>query len=138
MNVSSKRLTYSEFRPPLILVTLRRRSTSPRRGYDISHAPQWSESWAYDLMGRAVKEQRVTNAVTKTTTYTYYMDGSVASIIYPSGRTITYGYDAVTRPVSAVDSANSINYVTAALYSPAGGLASLQNGAALISKFFYT
>jgi RHS repeat-associated protein len=94
-----------------------------------------SESWAYDLMGRAVKEQRVTNAVTKTTTYTYYMDSSVASVVYPSGRTITY--DAVTRPVSAVDSANSINYVTAALYSPAGGLASLQNGAALISKFFY-
>jgi RHS repeat-associated protein len=96
-----------------------------------------SESWAYDLMGRAVKEQRVTNGVTKTTTYTYYVDGSVASIIYPSGRTMTYGYDAVTRPVSAVDSANSINYVTAALYSPAGGLASLQNDAALVSKFFY-
>ena len=96
-----------------------------------------TESWAYDLMGRPVKEQRVTNGVTKTTAYTYYMDGSVASIVYPSGRTITYGYDAVTRPVSAVDSANSINYVTAALYSPAGGLASLQNGAALISKFFY-
>jgi RHS repeat-associated protein len=96
-----------------------------------------SESWAYDLMGRAVKEQRVTNGVTKATTYTYYMDDSVASIVYPSGRTITYGYDAVTRPLSAIDSANSINYVTAALYSPAGGLASLQNGAALISKFFY-
>ena len=96
-----------------------------------------SESWAYDLMGRVAREQRVTNGVTKTTSYTYYLDGSIATIVYPTGRTITYGYDAMTRPVSAVDAANLINYVTAATYSPAGGLASLQNGAALISKFYY-
>ena len=36
-----------------------------------------------------------------------------------------------------MDAANSINYVTNALYYPAGGLASVQNDAALISKFYY-
>jgi len=96
-----------------------------------------SEFWAYDPMGRVAREQRITNGVTKTTSYTYNLDGSVATVVYPSGRTISYGYDAVTRPVSAADTANGINYVTSATYFPSGGLSSLQNGSSLISKFYY-
>jgi hypothetical protein len=37
-------------------------------------------------------------------------------------RPVQTGY-VVKPPVSAIDAANSINYMTAALYSPAGGLA---------------
>lgn len=95
-----------------------------------------SESWAYDQMGRVVKEQRTTNAVTKTTSYTYNLDGSIATVTYPSGRVITYSYDALTRPVSAVDVANSINYVTGASYSPVG-IASILNGSSIVSQYYF-
>jgi YD repeat-containing protein len=35
-------------------------------------------------------EKRTTNNITKTTSYTYNADGSLATITYPSGRVITY------------------------------------------------
>lgn len=95
-----------------------------------------SESWAYDQMGRVIKEQRTTNSVTKTTSFTYNLDGSVATMTYPSGRIITYSYDALTRPTSAVDVANSIDYATSATYSPVG-LTSVHNGSSLVSQFYF-
>ncbi|HXN72919.1 MAG TPA: hypothetical protein VN861_10250 [Candidatus Acidoferrales bacterium] len=96
-----------------------------------------SESWAYDKMGRELAEQRTSNSITKNTAYTYNLDGSLATLTYPSGRIITYAYSAAARPLSAIDTANSINYATSALYSPAGGLSSLTNGASLISTLYY-
>jgi YD repeat-containing protein len=96
-----------------------------------------SESWAYDKMGRELAEQRTCNSITKNTAYTYNLDGSLATLTYPSGRIITYAYSAAARPLSAIDTANSINYATSALYSPAGGLSSLTNGASLISTLYY-
>jgi len=42
------------------------------------------------------------------------------------------------RTLSAVDTANSINYATAAHYSPAGALASLANAASVVSTLFYS
>jgi len=35
-----------------------------------------SESWSYDKMGRPLADQRVTNSITKTATYSYFLDGS--------------------------------------------------------------
>ncbi len=69
-----------------------------------------SESLSYDKMGREWGEQRTTNGVPKTTGYTYNLDGSLATLTYPSGRTITYAYNAAEQPTSAIDTANSINY----------------------------
>ena len=82
-----------------------------------------SEAFAYDKMGRPLSEQRISNSVTKNTTYTYNLDGSVATLTYPSGRTIAYTPDAACRPLSAVDTTNSINYATATTYAPQGALA---------------
>jgi YD repeat-containing protein len=89
-----------------------------------------SEGGSYDKMGRELTHQRVTNAITKNTSYTYNLDGSLATLVYPSGRTITYAYDAAARPVSALDTANSINYATAGTYAPQGALAGLTMGQA--------
>ena len=77
-----------------------------------------SEVWSYDQMGRVLIEKRITNGLTKTTSYTYNLDGSLATITYPSGRVITYTPSAADRTLSAVDTTNSINYATGALYSP--------------------
>jgi RHS repeat-associated protein len=40
-------------------------------------------------------------------------------------------------PVSAVDSANNVDYATGAIYSPHGALLSLSNGSNLLSTYYY-
>ena len=94
-----------------------------------------STTWCFDKMGRASSEQRSINiagltpgAVTKLITYTYNLDGSVATVGYPSGRTISYGYNSAGRALSAVDQANGINYATGATYAPQGALAGVTYG----------
>ncbi len=96
-----------------------------------------SEAWSYDKMGRPLTDQRTTAGITKNTSYTYNLDGSLASLTYPSGRTITYMPDAAGRTVSAVDSTGPINYATAATYAPQGALASVQNGSSLSSTYIF-
>jgi RHS repeat-associated protein len=95
-----------------------------------------TESWSYNLMGQVVTARRTTNSVTKDFTYGYNLAGGVTSIAYPTARTITYAYNAAAQPVSAVDS-GGINYATGAVYAAHGGLASLTNGASLVSTYFY-
>jgi RHS repeat-associated protein len=85
-------------------------------------------AWSYDAAGDVLTEQRTIGNVTETTSYTYNLDGSVASITYPSDRTVVYTYSNAERPLSAVDPVNSINYATGAIYSPLGILASVIYG----------
>ncbi|MGH9530767.1 MAG: RHS repeat-associated core domain-containing protein, partial [Terriglobales bacterium] len=88
-------------------------------------------SWSYDPEGATLTEKRTligSSAITKTTSYTYNLDGSLATLVYPSARTVTYTPSAAGRTLSAVDVANSINYATNALYAPHGALSSLKNG----------
>jgi hypothetical protein len=80
-------------------------------------------SWSYDAIGNVQEEKRTTNSITKSFVYTYNRDSSIATIQYPSGRKITYQPGDAQRPLSAVDSTNSINYVTSAHYAPQGALA---------------
>jgi RHS repeat-associated protein len=82
-----------------------------------------STEWAYDAMGRVLIEHRTIGSVTNSIEYTYNLDGSAETITYPSGRTITYTVSAAERPLSAVDTANSINYALDATYAPQGALA---------------
>lgn len=96
-----------------------------------------TEAWSYDAMGRALNDQRTTNSITETFTYGYNYDGSVASILYPSGHTITYSPTIISLPVSAVDSTSGINYATSSSYAPFGSLNSLSNGAYLLSTNYY-
>lgn len=79
-------------------------------------------AWSYDALGRIATRRQTIGSLAKNTGYSYNLDGSMATITYPSGRTYTYGYSAAGRALSLVDSANSINYVTSATYVPAGGM----------------
>lgn len=87
-----------------------------------------AEAWSFDSMGRAVADRRTTNSVTQQFNYEYNYNGSTKSVTYPSGRRVDYTYNAAGRTVSAIDTANSINYVTQATYGPHGALASAKNG----------
>jgi RHS repeat-associated protein len=88
-----------------------------------------TESWAYDKMGREWGEQRTINSVTKTTSYTYNLDGTLATQTYPSGRLITYTVNAASQLTSAEDVANGIPYVSNAFYAPTGAIAIYNAGA---------
>jgi RHS repeat-associated protein len=106
-----------------------------------------SESWAYDTMGRTIVQSRTTNSITKTTGYTYNLDGSVATLTYPSGRVVTYTPDTAGRPSSLMDNTTSVYYATGTCangvsgngicYAPQGGVAQVQYGTSLVSTHIY-
>jgi RHS repeat-associated protein len=56
-----------------------------------------SESYEYDAMGRETKCTRVIGTNTYITTYSYTLDGRIASITYPSGRIVNNSYDSLGR-----------------------------------------
>jgi len=84
-----------------------------------------SEAWAYDKMGREIGEKRTTNVIAKNTSYTYNLDGSLATLTYPSGRIISYSYNGAARPTQALDNANGISYASNGFYAPSGALMTL-------------
>jgi RHS repeat-associated protein len=96
-----------------------------------------AEAWNYDSLGRVLRDRRTTNSKTLNTDFTYNLDGSIATEIYPSGRTITYTPGAAGRPLEAKDIANSINYVTAATYAPHGALYQFTNGGSISGAITY-
>ncbi|MGH9891034.1 MAG: hypothetical protein ACREA0_03425, partial [bacterium] len=87
------------------------------------------EAWSYDVMGRVLTSRRTTNGVTKDFSYTYNLDGSVATLTYPTGSTITYNYNAAGRALSA--SGGGTSYASNAAYAPHGALATLRHNADL-------
>ncbi|MGH9356598.1 MAG: hypothetical protein ACRD10_10760, partial [Terriglobia bacterium] len=82
-----------------------------------------SESWTYDSMGRVATDQRSTNGVAKTMSYSYNLDGTLKTLTYPSGRVMTYQVGGAELPVSAAD--NTTTYASGATYAPQGGLATV-------------
>jgi RHS repeat-associated protein len=99
-----------------------------------------AEAWSYDItagVGWKLTDARTTNSVTKSSIVQNNLAGSAATLTYPSGRIITYAFDAAARPLSAIDSTGPINYATAAAYAPTGALSSLTNGASLVSTLYY-
>jgi RHS repeat-associated protein len=104
-----------------------------------------AEAWSYDItagVGWKLTDVRTTNGVTKSTVAQNNLAGSVTSLTYPSGRTISYtlstsGTGTAGRLSSALDSTGPINYATGATYAPPGGLSSLANNASIVSTYFY-
>jgi RHS repeat-associated protein len=96
-----------------------------------------NESWSYSMTtGTQTTEQRTTNGILRTTTYSYDLAGDLTSLTYPSGRIVNYTVDNVARPTSAADS--STTYASAGLYAPTGGLCYLKyNGGAFIETDTY-
>lgn len=86
-------------------------------------------AWSYDAVGRIVTHQQTIAGFTKSIVSSYNLDGSIASITYPSGRTYTYGYDGAQHPTSLVDSANNISFVSNTQYNAPGLLTSAVHGA---------
>jgi RHS repeat-associated protein len=86
-------------------------------------------AWSFDSMGRVAKRQQKIGTVTKSIGYTYNLDGSVATMTYPSGRVYTYGYNNAGETTSLADTAKSINFFSSALYAPPGLLTSGVHGA---------
>jgi RHS repeat-associated protein len=94
-------------------------------------------SWSHWPMGWVAEESRTIGNVNETTGYNYNLDGSVASIAYPSGHTVNYTYSGARRALSAVDSAGAANYITAARYTPPGQLAAASQGANILTANSY-
>src|SRR5260221_9052483 len=90
-------------------------------------------SYTYDILGRLTTETRSLTgannpAIPKTVSYDYNLDGSLYKLHYPSGAAVTYTPDSAGRMLSAVDSGNSINYVTGATYGPDSALTGFVSG----------
>jgi RHS repeat-associated protein len=96
-----------------------------------------SESWCYDKMGRVLTDQRTTNGLAKSTTYAYlpYVDGSINTVTYPSGRVVTYTTGKAERLLTASDS--SATYASGVVYAPQGAIAELVNNTNLSSTEIY-
>jgi RHS repeat-associated protein len=101
--------------------------------------PAGSEAWSYDPMGRPLTDRRVTNAITKNTSYAYlpYLDGSINTLTYPSGRTLTYSTGGAEWPLSVQDNSTNVYYAASAHYTPSGALSSIASGSSITSAFFY-
>ncbi len=64
----------------------------------------------------------------KPISYAYDYNGATSTLTYPDSRIVTYTYNNVAQELSAVDTANSINYATGGTYAPPGGLSALTLG----------
>jgi len=83
----------------------------------------------HDPMGRvSVTYQNPPGFNSRQFSFSYYLDGSLQSITYPSGRKITYGVNSAGRYTSVTD-ADGTNYATNAHYAPFGGLTGMSLGA---------
>jgi RHS repeat-associated protein len=89
-----------------------------------------SESWSYDPMGRMLTDQRTTNAIAKTTSYSYDYNGDTSTLTYAGGRTVTYTYNNAAQATSLADTVNNITYATGGAYAPQGALSALALGPA--------
>jgi len=91
-----------------------------------------ASAFSYDAMGRPIERRANKGSVAKTysVNYTYYKDGSVNKLTYPSGDIVTYTEGGAGRVTQVNDSSN--NYVgysgSPATYSPHGALATMVNG----------
>lgn len=94
-----------------------------------------SETWSFSVPLSTEIDQRTTGGIPKTVTDVNNLDGSQATINYPSSRVVTYTPGAAGRALAVKDTTN--NYVTGALYAPPGLPSSFTNGASLVSTFYY-
>lgn len=85
-------------------------------------------SWAHDAAGKILTENRTIMGITQTTSYTYNLDGSIATVTYPSTKVVTYTVSNAQRLTAAKDVTNNIQFATAASYTPPGALSGLITG----------
>jgi RHS repeat-associated protein len=97
-------------------------------------------SWSYDSMGRPLLEARINagggSQTNYSVRYTYYLDGALNTLTYPSGDVVTYQVGGAERPTQVTDSTN--NYAMSAKYAPHGALASMTNGTGIATSNIYS
>lgn len=85
-----------------------------------------SKTWAYDAWGRVVQSVRTTGSRVLATGYGYDAAGRMASMTYPSGRSIGYGYDSAGRVTSmTVDGQSLLGNIA---WQPFGAMKSWSQG----------
>ena len=95
-----------------------------------------TESYQFDSLGRISSKSYVVDGLTFTTSYGYNGIGQLAALTYPSGRQITYGFDAKGRPLSVSEGGTS--YVSAINYDVAGHETSVTLGNTLVESSTYS
>ena len=89
-------------------------------------------AYAYDQRGRVTSETRTVNAVDYVLAYAYDASGRLTGLTYPSGRTVTYGFDALGRvnQVTTTKDSQAQVVIQNVQYHPFGGAKSwtLGNG----------
>ena len=88
-------------------------------------------SWSYDPMGRPVLESRINTAPSivqqkYSVGYSYFADGSLQTLTYPSGDVVTYKIGDAGRPIQASDPNNV--FATSVTYSPHGAIVGMNSG----------
>jgi RHS repeat-associated protein len=85
----------------------------------------------YDAMGRVTASSQTTNGQTYLLGYGYNLAGGMTSETYPSGRTVSTGYDTAGR-VNGVTGSGSKTYASTFTYWPHGAVNSITLGNNLI------
>ena len=85
-----------------------------------------SSGYAYDGANRMTTRNDNLGGRTFATTVAYDSNDNVASVLYPSGRTVVYAYDTENRPVSVAE--GGIPYASQFSYHPSGAVASFRAG----------
>jgi YD repeat-containing protein len=85
-----------------------------------------STMYTYDGANRVTGRTDTVNGRTFVTTITYDGNDNVASILYPSGRTVTYTYDTENRPLSVAE--GSTFYARNFGYHPSGAISGFVAG----------
>lgn len=87
-------------------------------------------SYAYDAHGRLASDTKVTHGASYTTDYSYDAQGRLASMTYPSGRIVSYGFDAMGRTNQISTTLNNVSSILASniSYEPFGGVHSFNFG----------
>jgi RHS repeat-associated protein len=93
-------------------------------------------NYTHDILGNMTSKSLTQNGVTLAVSYGYAPGRKIASVRYPSGRTVTYSFNATTGRVSSI-SVDGVVVVSAVAYRPLGALKSwtLGNGSQVVRTF---
>jgi RHS repeat-associated protein len=98
--------------------------------------PNGSITYAYDAHGRLIRDVRAIAGTNYTTAYRYDAAGRLASVTYPSGRTVDYRLDAAARIMQIDTTYRSVtqSVVSNVAYQPFGSVKSFTYGNAQASN----
>ena len=96
-----------------------------------------ASKWSYDPMGREIVEKRTNQGSsnkTQTVQYLYNLDGSLQTLVYPSGKVLNYTIGGAGR-VTQIDDTLDI-YAASIAYTPNGSVAAGVQGPAAITNAY--